>query len=82
MCLGNLFPGQPGYQILSQRLMAGASFVYTFFFFSLQGCRLVCTDVDKKRWRGEEKYIHCMVRKNTVKDGVGVNLMLSTPREL
>lgn len=30
MCLGNLFPGQPGYQILSQRLLAGASFVYTF----------------------------------------------------
>lgn len=30
MCLGNLFPGQPGYQILSQWLLAGASFVYTF----------------------------------------------------
>ena len=30
MCLGNLFPGQPGYQIFSQRLLTGASFVYTF----------------------------------------------------
>lgn len=59
MCLGNLFPGQPGYQILSQRLLAGTSFVYTFpplLYLFLQGCGLVWADVDKEV-EGREKYI-------------------------
>ncbi len=39
MCLGNLFPGQPGYQILSQRLLAGASFCLHFsYLFEDVGC--------------------------------------------
>lgn len=59
MCLGNLFPGQPGYQIPSQRLLAGASFVYTFFppiYLFLQGCGLVWADVDKEV-EGREIYM-------------------------
>lgn len=30
MCLRNRFPGQPGYQILSEAPSPGASFIYTF----------------------------------------------------
>ncbi len=52
MCLGNLFPGQPGYQILSQRLLAGASFCLHFSY--------LCEDVgcSKQTRMGAKKKIN------------------------